>query len=587
MPYMEFPGVEYTEKEWDGSSAITGGATDLCGVIVYAQKGPINKPVLIKSIDQYIETFGSYMENSNAMYSIRGFFKNGGSQLYVNRVVHYNNITDASTFTAKKAKVSVKDSRGIGAEDTLTFVDRYFSDLGNKYEIKVVDKHRVQSKTTKEALLNTDIVTCKIAREFVVGDYITLKNNALTETKKIISLDYIKNEIKLESKLTNAFPNNSDIFTADFTVEVYETNISGPQLKETHVGLNMDNTTKYYAPIFIDEHSKLIDCIDENIELNNVYERNPKTSDTVFYKLTGGDNGLTNVSDTDIIGDATSKTGLYAFDNIHDMIHIWTPESSQENVIRTGYDYCTAKMTAMFFASVPKGLNQEKAAEFRDIAGWDTSYGVLYFNNGYVSDPIGVGSNPLKLIPLTGHVLGALCKNDKTNANGYGSAPAGESVVLLDVVKLEYDIDATNGGILYGNKNRNINPIVKLLNGGIVVWGSRTQSSNKKWFQIHARRVFIYCETTIVSQTRWIAFKNKDNALYSQIQRRVKKFLGTLKGLRGDTDEERYEFVCDSTINDPEDSYVIGRIGLNIVSVGEFVWFEFGQRPEGVSLANV
>ncbi|MBF1754221.1 MAG: hypothetical protein HXP19_04670, partial [Veillonella sp.] len=176
MPYMEFPGVEYTEKEWDGSSAITGGPTDLCGAIVYALKGPINNPVLIKSIDQYIDTFGSYMENSNAMYSIRGFFKNGGSQLYVNRVVHYNNITDASTFTAKKAKVSVKDSRGTGAEDTLTFVDRYFSDLGNKYEIKIIDKHRVQSKTTKEALLNTDIVTCKIAREFVVGDYITLKN---------------------------------------------------------------------------------------------------------------------------------------------------------------------------------------------------------------------------------------------------------------------------------------------------------------------------------------------------------------------------------------------------------------------------
>ena len=60
-----------------------------------------------------------------------------------------------------------------------------------------------------------------------------------------------------------------------------------------------------------------------------------------------------------------------------------------------------------------------------------------------------------------------------------------------------------------------------------------------------------------------------------------------MKGLKGETDADRYEFVCDSTINDPEDSYVIGRIGLNIVSVGEFVWFEFGQKPEGVSLAEI
>lgn len=181
-----------------------------------------------------------------------------------------------------------------------------------------------------------------------------------------------------------------------------------------------------------------------------------------------------------------------------------------------------------------------------------------------------------------------MAKHDRTDKDLYGSAPAGESCVLLGVNRLEFEVDDTNGGIMYGNKNRNVNPIVNLSgNGGIAVWGSRTQSTVKKWMQIHARRIFIYAETTIVTQTRWMAFRNKDDSLYTQAQRRVNKFLGGLKGLKGETDADRYEFVCDSTINDPEDSYVIGRIGLNIVSVGEFVWFEFGQKPEGVSLAEI
>ena len=98
---------------------------------------------------------------------------------------------------------------------------------------------------------------------------------------------------------------------------------------------------------------------------------------------------------------------------------------------------------------------------------------------------------------------------------------------------------------------------------------------------------YIYAETTIVSQTRWVAFRNKNDTLYNQLSRRVKKFLGSLKGLRGNTDEERFEFVTGESINDPEDSYVISRIGLSIVGVGEFVYFEFGQKPEGVSLSEI
>lgn len=590
MAYMEFPGVGYTEKDWDTSSAIVGGATDICGVMIIAEKGPINKPTLVNSIDQAIEKFGSYIEDAYGMYSIKGFFQNGGRSLYVSRLAHYEDITDATTLTATKATGSVVDRRASNAEATLTFVDKSEGELGNGYGYKIVDAHRVETLSIAETENGATEISCKVVRDFVVGDWVCVDDGTNKSYAQIDTINTADRKLVLNGALNNVFKTSSKVYTCDFTLELYRKNVSGPVLVDTFVGCNMDPTSAYYVVTMVNSASSgssLVTCEDEFIDVEKVYEKLPAITENIVY-LTGGNSGIADFTDNDIIGDPASKTGFYAFDSIREMIHVWCPESHSKEVIRAGYDYWTQKMTGMYFSMVPSGLNPEAAAEFRDEAGWNTSYGVLYHNWGYVTDPIGMGDNPQKLVPLTGHVLGCMSKHDRTDTNEYGSAPAGESCILIGVNSLEFEVDDTNGGIMYGNKNRNVNPIVNLSgNGGIAVWGSRTQSTVKKWMQIHARRVFIYAETTIVSQTRWIAFRNKDSSLYNQVQRRVNKFLGTLKGLKGDLPEDRYQFVCDSTINDPEDAYVIGRIGLNIVAIGEFVWFEFGQKPEGVSLAEI
>lgn len=599
--YMEFPGIDYTEKNWDSSQAIVGGATDICGVIGIFQKGPINKPTLCTTFDQVIETFGSYMSNAYAMYSIRGFFKNrgGSGNLYVTRVVHYADITDASTLTAKQASGSVKDRRASNAEDTLNFYDKWLGALGNTYGYKITDDHRVSVVTTDALKVDDQIITTKIVRNFLVGDYVKIADDTNSEYGKITSIDASKRQITIDTKLTNAYAAGAKVCTADVTIGIYRKTVSGYTLEKEFVGVNMDPDSPYYVESVINSQasgSTLVEVKDQVVDVEHVYEKLPVVTDTDDNKatdgivyLTGGDDGLKDITDMDFIGDAASKTGNYAFDDIHDMIHVWCPESASMSVIRNGYDYWTSKMTGMFFAMVPSGLNPKGAADFRDEAGWNTSYGTLYHNWGYVTDPLGMGDNPEKLVPLTGHVLGAMGLNDDTNENEYGSAPAGEDMVLLDVNRLEFEVDEQNGGIMYGNKNRNVNPIIELSNnGGIVVWGSRTQeATDKKWFQIHARRIFIYAETNITQQTRWMVFKNKNDTLYTRVNRVVSKFLRGLKGLKGQTDAERFAFVCDSTINDPDDSYVIARIGLSIDAVAEFIWFEFGHMPDGISLSEV
>jgi hypothetical protein len=47
------------------------------------EKGPVNKPVLVTSWEQFINKFGSYINEGYLAYAARSFFDNGGSVLYV------------------------------------------------------------------------------------------------------------------------------------------------------------------------------------------------------------------------------------------------------------------------------------------------------------------------------------------------------------------------------------------------------------------------------------------------------------------------------------------------------------------------
>lgn len=589
MPNMEFAGVEYTEKEWDSSSAITGVDYSICGMMIVAQKGPINEPVLVTSLEKAKEIFGSCIKDAFGMYAIEGFYKNAGNgaKLYLTRHVHYEDIADASTITAKKASVEIKEATNTNT--TIKVIDKYHGALGNSHGVKIVDTPSISEKTIAEVASGAKTVQVKVIMNFNEGDSVAITDGTNTEYAKIVSIDVASRTLTLDKELTKTYAIDSTVKTTDFTVEVYEKTTSGDKLCETFDGVNMDSESDKYIVTVVNDKSKYIEIEDEYLEIEDAHARNPIASENVVY-LTGGNDGLDGFCDADIIGDKSSKTGFHAWDTVEDMVHVCCPESCSKDVNRAGYEYWENRMTGMFFGYVPSGLNTEEAATYRDEAGWDTSYGALYYNHGYVTDPIGKGSFPQKLIPLTGHILGAMCRNDRTDEDAYGSAPAGEKVVLKGVNSLEFKVDKTNGGILYGNKNRNVNPIVSLNNnGGICVWGSRTQSSKKKWMQILARRVFIYAEISITNGTRWAAFRTKTDKLYREMNRTVNAFLSTVKGLDGNTDKERFEFVCNSEMpeNNNDEGYLVSRVGLNIVGVAEFIYFEFGQKPEGISLSEV
>lgn len=92
MPEYLAPGV-YVEEIDTGSKPIEGVSTSTVGVVGATERGPVNIPVLVTSVGEYVRYFGGqlrvddYDEHRFLPHSVEGFFTNGGKRAYVVRVL--------------------------------------------------------------------------------------------------------------------------------------------------------------------------------------------------------------------------------------------------------------------------------------------------------------------------------------------------------------------------------------------------------------------------------------------------------------------------------------------------------------------
>lgn len=207
--YMEFPGVDYVEKDFDkGARAIQGIATDIAGMIILAQKGPLNVPTYVTSAEKAFEIFGSYVNYAYGAYAIDGFFKNGGRELWIVRVAHYADINDQDTCMAKLAVSDAVMNRAESPDTALHIDALYHGSDGNKIGVKIVDNPLVQTVLKEAATNGATVVTLNSMRNVEVGQVFTFSANdgAVVEHGVVIGVDYVTKTVTLKDPLANAFP---------------------------------------------------------------------------------------------------------------------------------------------------------------------------------------------------------------------------------------------------------------------------------------------------------------------------------------------------------------------------------------------
>ena len=103
MPEYLAPGV-YVEEVPSGSKPIEGASTSTAAMVGMTQRGPVNVPTLVTSFGNYTRTFGGLLhpdlfpDGRDALpYAADGFFTNGGSRVFITRIVGTS--ADESTLT--------------------------------------------------------------------------------------------------------------------------------------------------------------------------------------------------------------------------------------------------------------------------------------------------------------------------------------------------------------------------------------------------------------------------------------------------------------------------------------------------------
>ena len=227
----------------------------------------------------------------------------------------------------------------------------------------------------------------------------------------------------------------------------------------------------------------------------------------------------------------------------------------------------------------PPDLLPTTARTYRGL--FDSKYGAMYFPWVVVSNPLarpGREDIPKEIaLPPSGFMSGIYARNDVQR--GVHKAPANE--VVRGALRFEIDVNFAQQELL---NPAGVNCLRFFSGRGNRVWGARLISSDPEWKYVSDRRYFNYLEASIDRSTQWAVFEPNGERLWANIRQTIADFLYNewrSGALLGTTPDEAFFVRCDRstmTQNDLDNGRLICLIGVAIIKPAEFVIFRIGQK---------
>jgi len=532
MPQYLTPGV-YVEEVNTGPRPIEGVSTSIAGFAGEAERGP-TRPQLITSWPDYQRWYGTYIDQpprSAAMgylpYAVRGFFDNGGQQVFVARVVAAGRGTAVGNIPGPN-NPTVVNAIGPGA-------------FGNNILVAVRPASAAQFAPAGSAVrgwFRLQIAYFRLGRPapFVdPTDPAQLANPARVE----------------------------------------------PDLFEDFDNLSPDPTQTNFAITVVNGSSTLI-AISACPEAPT-----PVAFPGVQLGGVAGQDAAPAAADYSVAAnDPEARTGLTALAANRDVSLLAVPDGVGALTAASDamQDICDGQRDRFAIVSDPTVNGTANFAALRPPR--DSSYGAIY----YPWVRVGAPHTPdgTRLIPVTGHMAGIYARVDIDR--GVHKAPANEiirGILSRDLNGNRKPLSQT----LSKQDQAILNPIgvnvardFRTDGRDIRMWGARTMSSDSLWKYINVRRLFIFVEQSIDRGTQWAVFEPNSEPTWIAIRMSITNFLRTVwrnGALMGSTPEEAFFVKCDlgtMTQDDIDNGRLICLIGIAPVKPAEFVIFRISQK---------
>ncbi len=319
---------------------------------------------------------------------------------------------------------------------------------------------------------------------------------------------------------------------------------------------------------------------------------NPKARPlpTVGLRLAGGsDGGDAGITASDYEGDARERTGLHALDGV-DVNLVALPGKNEVAFISIGVAYCDRRGDCFYLLDGPGGADRQvvvkpdDAKQFIESLPSRSKNAAMFYPWIQIPDPVGVGRNPTRFVPPSGHVAGIFARTDVTR--GVWKAPAGIEATVPEAVGLQYYVLDAEQDLL---NPVSLNCLRQFPGVGIVSWGTRTLSSDPEWRYVPVRRMGLFLRESLRRGLQWAVFEPNDEELWGRIAINVKAFMMTLfrqGAFQGATPEEAFAVVCDRSTNPQENidaGIVTAKVAWAPLKPAEFVVIEVSQKSLLVS----
>ena len=539
------PGVR--TREIDFSHYVKHLSTSSAAMVGVAERGPINQPVLVTSWEQFVTRFGSYIQGGYLAYAARAFYDNGGSVLYVNRVAHLARNPRDRTSTAAKALAILPD-RGIAARletgtvgtDRIRWVAREVGAAGNDITVELrvqgantaISAHRSGDAFRVEVTTDSDgNPRSTVPQVLAIGNGIPRSSvEGVSEDNGIVQRlaptplaggRDIRTTLRVEAAQEGRWGDDLAVRVEDGTgdpnagfnlVVLYK----GEDV-EVFADLTMDESAPNHVELAVNGRSEFI-TVEDLHPSSGIPEDHPQVG---TFQLSGGNDGLAGLSDSDYIGDPAAHTGLYAFDEIDALNLLMVPGVTTPRVIHGGIAYAEKRKDLMFLAEAPLHLEPQEAVEFRkgkgmySHAAFNSSYGALYYPWIEVHDP---ASGKPKRIPPSGAVAGCFARSDRKA--GVWQAPAGiDRGRIAGALSLGYVTSRGERDVLYPE---GVNAILSFPDTGIHIWGQKTlQRQPSALDRVNVRRLMIYIEEAIAESSRFVVFEPNNPQTWRSLVRLI------------------------------------------------------------------
>ena len=274
--------------------------------------------------------------------------------------------------------------------------------------------------------------------------------------------------------------------------------------------------------------------------------------------LTSGAENYNDVVAADYAGNQTAGTGIYAFDDVQDIVRIAVPELADSEVDVALKNYAENRKDLTAILRTPIGITGVQAVAYRNKTGSysagtkiDSPWASLYFGGLKVTDPL---SSNTVTVSCIGDVLGALATRDRVYFPwlAVGGSARGQ---IFDIVGLDYDL----GSVARRNEAdtvtlNGVNPVVGMANGKFSIFGNYSlQVANTLLNKANVVELIVAINRALRPLLESELFEPNDIVTWRTIYRKVSAYMDSVVTNRG---VFSYRYVGDQDVDAIEDATI-------------------------------